>query len=261
MNDLIVIIPEIVLLTLGCFTLVIDLFLTKTTRWVTYVCAQVTVIATLMACLYSSSQKVTAFGEQFISDPFSQGMKVVILGLLFLVFMYSRNYAREREIAYGEFHALALFSALGAMVLVSANSMLMIFLGLELLTLPQYALVALHRRSALAVEASMKYFVMGALASGMLLYGISLLYGITGSIQLHEIATHLPAVQGVYTYVGLVALVFVLVGIAFKLGAVPFHMWIPDVYQGAPTNITLLIGTVPKIAAFGMAYRLLHDGL
>jgi NADH-quinone oxidoreductase subunit N len=261
LEDLMVIVPEMVLLTMACITLVVDLFLCKKTRWVTYVLAQLSVLTTLMAGIYIHSPKITAFGEQFIADPFAQGMKIFILIIMFLVFMYSRRYAREKEIAYGEFHALALFSTLGMMVLVSAKSFLMIYLGLELLTLPLYALVALHRNSPLAVEAGMKYFVTGALASGLLLYGISLLYGITGSIQLSEVATYMQTVQGSSMHVALVALVFIIVGIAFKLGAVPFHMWVPDVYQGAPTNITLLIGTAPKVAAFGMAYRLLHDGL
>jgi len=261
-RDLIVILPEILLLILGCLTLMVDLFVSKATRWITYAFAQLSCMVTLGACLYSHPYPTTAFNAQFVSDPFSQGLKIVIVFLLLLVFVYSRTYAKEREIAYGEFHALALFSTLGMMLLVSANSLLMIYLGLELLTLPLYALVALHRSSRLAVEAGMKYFVMGALASGLLLFGISLLYGLSGSIQLNEVSAYIQGLaDGTYRPIALVALGFIIVGIAFKFGAVPFHMWVPDIYQGAPTNITLLIGTAPKIAAFGMTYRLLQEGL
>ncbi|MGD9592310.1 MAG: NADH-quinone oxidoreductase subunit NuoN [Candidatus Berkiella sp.] len=262
MNDLLVILPEIVLATLACLCLVVDLFVPQKARVITYLFSQTSLVITAACCLYFPHHLgVTAFSGQFIADGLSQVLKVFILLMMFFVLVYSRNYVQMRKMPYGEFHALALFSTLGMMILVSSQSLLLLYLGLELLTLPLYALVALQKDSANAVEAGIKYFVVGALASGMLLYGISLLYGLTGSILLNEISTSVQALDGVNGKIAVVALVFLIAGIAFKLGAVPFHMWIPDIYQGAPTNITLLIGTAPKIAAFGMAFRLLHDTL
>ncbi len=263
MNDLMVVMPEIVLAILACMCLVVDLFVSDKSRIITYLFSQTSLIVTAACCLYFPNQlEASAFSDHFIADLLSQVLKVFILLIMFFVLLYSRSYVQSRKIAYGEFHALALFSTLGMMFLVSAKSLLMLYLGLELLTLPLYALVALQKDSANAQEAGIKYFVMGALASGMLLYGISLLYGLTGSITLTQVALNIQAVQGdMSTHISVVALIFIIVGIAFKLGAVPFHMWIPDIYQGAPTNVTLLIGTAPKVAAFGMAYRLLHDTL
>ncbi len=262
MNDLLVIMPEIVLATMACLCLVVDLFVSTKTRYITYLLSQVSLIVTAICCVYFPAQSnMVAFSQQFVADPFSQVLKIFILVLMVFVLLYSRAYVRDRKMAYGEFHALALFSTLGMMFLVSAKSLLMIYLGLELLTLPLYALVALNKDSSASVEAGIKYFVMGALASGMLLYGISLLYGVSGSIQLSEVAAFVQTAEGGVLSVALFALVFIVVGLAFKLGAVPFHMWIPDIYQGAPTNVTLLIGTAPKVAAFGMAYRLMHDTL
>ncbi|MBI2791230.1 MAG: NADH-quinone oxidoreductase subunit NuoN [Gammaproteobacteria bacterium] len=259
MEDLLVILPEIVLASMACICLVIDLYVSSKTRYITYLFSQAALVVTAILCVIPQPLKMTAFSEQFIADPFAQVLKVFILILMIFVLLYSRSYIRDRKIAYGEFHVLALFSTLGMMFLVSAKSLLMIYLGLELLTLPLYALVAFQKDSAMAVEASIKYFIMGALASGMLLYGISLLYGLSGSIALNEIAAFVQTAENGTLSVALFALVFIIVGLAFKFGAVPFHMWIPDIYQGAPTNITLLIGTTPKIAAFGMAYRLFHD--
>lgn len=262
MKDLYIIMPEIVLLVMACLCLVVDLFLTTANRYITYLLSQASLVLTLVCCVaFSSWWNESAFSDQFIADPVAQVLKILILALMLFVLLYSRVYVRDRNMAYGEFHVLTLFSTLGMMFLVSAKSLLMIYLGLELLTLPIYALVALQKDSGTAVEASIKYFIMGALASGMLLYGISLLYGVSGSIQLSEVALFMQTAQGSALTVSLVALVFIVAGLCFKLGAVPFHMWIPDIYQGAPTNITLLIGTTPKIAAFGMAYRLLHDTL
>lgn len=255
MKDLLVICPEITLLILSCTTLIVDLWVRA--RWMSYLLSQASILITLGVC-YFFQEKASAFGQQLIVDPFSQGLKIFILGLMFFIFLYSRHYVTQRKIPRGEFYLLALFSTLGMMVLVSANSLLMIYLGLELLSLPLYALVALHKKSDSA-EAAMKYFMMGALASGILLYGISLLYGVTGGIQLDQINTFVQTASSTQWHIALLGLIFVLCGVAFKLGAVPFHMWIPDVYQGAPTNITLLISSAPKIAAFGMSYRLLHD--
>lgn len=250
--ELKVLLPEIVLLSAASAILVIDLFLSKRGKILTYLLSQCALIVTAICC---------CTGGRFVADPFSGVLKVVILGLVFLVLLYSRSYARERSMAFSEFHTLALFSTIGMMVLVSAQSLLMIYLGLELLSLPLYALVAIQRDSALSVEAGMKYFVMGALASGMLLYGISLLFGISGSVQLTEVSAFLQNAGSREQWIGFFALAFMIAGVAFKLGAAPFHMWVPDVYQGAPTNVTLLVASAPKVAAFGMAYRLLNDTL
>lgn len=259
-EDLAVLLPEMVLLTMSCIVLIADLYLCKKGRWVTCLLSQLAIIFTAFEVWHSTSLlPAVAFQDQFVIDGVAQAFKLVILGVMFFIFIYSQAYLRERDIAYGEFHALALFSTLGMLLLVSASSTLMIYLGLELLSLPLYALVALQRNTLAATEAGMKYFVMGALASGMLLYGISLLYGLTGSIQLPVIAQALQTANAEVNYVALFASLFIIAGLAFKLGAVPFHMWIPDIYQGAATNITLLIGTAPKVAAVGMAYRLLHD--
>lgn len=263
MEDLWVIMPEIVLASMACIGLILDLFLSKKNRVITYLFSQLALIVTAVCCwrftAYGSIN--TAFADQFVNDPFAQITKLVILTLMFLVLTYSRAYTRDRDIAFGEFHSLSLFCCLGMMFLASAKSLLMIYLGLELLSLPLYALVALQRDSRSGVEAAMKYFILGALASGLLLYGMSLLFGLSGSIQLDEISKWVHAAQGGSMQVALFAMIFILVGVAFKLGAVPFHMWVPDVYQGAPTSITLLVGSAPKVAAFAMAYRLLHDGL
>jgi NADH-quinone oxidoreductase subunit N len=175
-------------------------------------------------------------------------------------FVYSRRYLAERGLLSGEFFVLALFATLGMMVMISANHFLVLYLGLELMSLCLYAMVALNRDSAASTEAAMKYFVLGALASGMLLYGMSMLYGATGALELTQVAQAIATGQAERTVL-VFGLVFVVAGIAFKLGVVPFHMWIPDVYQGAPNAITLFIGSAPKLAAFAMAMRLLVNGL
>ncbi len=261
MEDLWVIMPEIVLASMACIGLILDLFLSKKNRVITYLYSQLTLVVTAVCCwkFTAYGMTTTAFHEQFVNDPFAQISKLVILTLMFLVLTYSRAYTRDRDIAFGEFHSLSLFCTLGMMFLVSAKSLLMIYLGLELLSLPLYALVALQKDSRNAVEAGMKYFILGALASGVMLYGMSLLFGLTGSIQLSDIATWAHNAQGGNLQVALFASIFILVGVAFKLGAVPFHMWVPDIYQGAPTSVTLLVGSAPKVAAFAMAYRILHD--
>jgi len=255
LENLWVILPEIILLVMACVCLLIE------TRFIVYLLSQAALIMTALACYrFFSFDKATLLYGQFIADPFSQGVKFFILILMFFTLLYSRSYVRERNIAHNEYHVLALFTTLGMMCLVSAKSLLMIYLGLELFSLPLYALVTLQRDSKLSVEAGMKYFIMGALASGLLLYGISLLYGVSQSIELDQIAHFIDTVSDESSrYIVVFGMIFMLVGVVFKLGGVPFHMWVPDVYQGAPTHITLLVSTAPKVAAFGMAYRLLHD--
>ena len=252
--------PEVFLLGMICTILVIDLFLSDRNRIITYLLAQLSLLGTLFLTLNSmGTETVLTFSDTFVRDPMSDVLKVAIYIATFITFLYAKDYLRDRGIFKGEFYVLGLFGALGMMILVSAHNLLTLYLGLELLSLSLYAMVAMQRDSILASESAMKYFVLGAIASGMLLYGMSIIYGLTGTLDLGEIATQITSQgPGVLLSFGLV---FMIVGIAFKLGAVPFHMWVPDVYQGAPTAVTLYIGSAPKIAAFAMLMRLLVDGL
>ncbi len=254
-------VPEIFVMTMACLVLVVDVYIPERYRLFTYQLAQFTLVAAaLLAGFLYPNEAVTTFDGMFVSDGMSTVLKVFILLVSYFVFFYSKQYLKDRNLFRGEYYVLGLFAILGMMVMVSAHSLLTIYLGLELLSLSLYALVALHRDSPEASEAAMKYFVLGALASGMLLYGISMIYGATGSLDLAEIAE--AAVGGQANDTLLVfGLVFVIVGLAFKFGAVPFHMWVPDVYEGAPTAVTLFICTAPKLAAFAMAMRLLVDAL
>jgi len=253
-------IPEIFLLGMICTILVIDLFLSDRNRIITYLLAQLSLLGTLFLTLNSmGTETVLTFSNTFVRDPMSDVLKVAIYLATFITFLYAKDYLRDRGIFKGEFYVLGLFGALGMMILVSAHNFLTVYLGLELLSLSLYAMVAMQRDSILASEAAMKYFILGAIASGMLLYGISIIYGLTGTLDLGEVATQVTSqAPGVLLSFGLV---FMIVGIAFKLGAVPFHMWVPDVYHGAPTAVTLYIGSAPKIAAFAMLMRLLVDGM
>lgn len=267
MQDLWIMAPEIFLLSMSCFILMMDLFLAPRFKMISYAVIQVSIIATVCLCgavlthYISKGTSVTAFSNHFVADHFSQILKMLMLLMVFFIILYSRSYIANRKIAVDEYQILILFSTVGMMLLASANSILMVYLGLELLSLPLYTLVALNRDSALSVEAGMKYFMMGSLASGFLLYGFSLLFGLTGSLLLPEIAVQIWAAQDASLALHLLALMFVVIGIAFKFGAVPFHMWIPDVYEGASSSVTMLIGSVPKIAAFAMTYRLLSGTL
>jgi NADH-quinone oxidoreductase subunit N len=260
MPNIVPAIPEIFLLGMICTILVIDLFLSDRNRIITYLLAQLSLLGTLFLTLNSmSTETVLTFSDTFVRDPMSDVLKVAIYLATFITFLYSKDYLRDRGIFKGEFYVLGLFGALGMMILVSAHNFLTVYLGLELLSLSLYAMVAMQRDSILASEAAMKYFILGAIASGMLLYGISIIYGLTGTLDLGEVATQVTSqAPGVLLSFGLV---FMIVGIAFKLGAVPFHMWVPDVYHGAPTAVTLYIGSAPKIAAFAMLMRLLVDGM
>ena len=252
--------PEIFVLTMACVILIVDLFLKDHDRIVTFVLSIGTLVGAMMLTISLSGTAPTlTFNGTFISDPMGDVLKVFIYLITAVVFIYSRQYLIKRELFRGEYFVLGLFGVLGMMVMVSAHSMLTLYLGLELLSLSLYAMVAFQRDSLNSTEAAMKYFILGALASGMLLYGMSMLYGVSGSLDISAIAT--VAAQNPNNIILLVGLAFTVVGLAFKLGAVPFHMWIPDVYHGAPTSVTMYIGAAPKIAAFAMVMRLLVEGL
>jgi NADH-quinone oxidoreductase subunit N len=244
-----------------CVVLLVDVCLSQARREVTYRMAMLALLGTAAVSVWvtGSAAGVTFFGA-FVTDPASAVLKLIAYLTVALVFLYSRDYLRNSGLFQGEFFVLGLFGLLGIMIMISANSMLTMYLGLELLALSQYALVAFNRDSAVAAESAMKYFVLGAIASGTLLYGISLLYGVTGTINLAVLAERLAAPGGI-TLPATLGLVFVVVGVAFKFGAVPFHMWVPDVYEGAPTPVTLYVGSAPKVAAFALAWRVLAEAL
>ena len=258
--------PEVFLLAMACLVLVVDVYLPQDKRNLTYVFSQFSLIITLVLLLGNQTDtRVLAFNDLFVQDAMADALKMFIIIISFGVFVYSREYLQERNIFKGEFYVLALFSIVGMMLMVSANNLLMLYLGLELLSLCLYALVAFSRDDGNASEAAMKYFVLGAIASGMLLYGMSILYGLSGSLQISEIARAVTATtsgQADAQNIGMVfSLVFIVVALAFKLGAVPFHMWMPDVYHGSPTAVTALIGTAPKLAGFAMIMRLMVEAL
>lgn len=260
-TDFAVVMPEIFLLTMACLVLVIDVYLPETMRNLTYQLSQGTLIGTaLFIVAMYPTKPVLAMNNMFVSDQMGALLKLFICGIVFMAFIYSRGYLRDRNLLKGEFFVLGLLATLGMLVMVSAHTFLTIYLGLELLSLSMYALVALNRDSAQSSEAAMKYFVLGALASGMLLYGISIIYGVTGQMDLAAVANAIKADHEHHTAL-VFGVVFIVVGLGFKFGAVPFHMWVPDVYQGAPTPVTLLISSAPKLAAFAMLMRLLVDGM
>ncbi len=257
--------PEFWVLVMACVIMVVDLFLKEERRGIIHMLAMLTVVFAAIITLrhdylVDGVLSMTAFEGSFIRDPMGDVLKVFSFVIMGLIFTYSKFYLRSFNMFRADFFTLSLFALLGVMLLISANSMLMIYLGLELISLSVYALVAFNRDSGRGTESAMKYFVLGSMASGMLLYGMSMIYGATGSLLLPEIAEAIRT-QGADDILLIFGLVFVVVGIAFKFGAVPFHMWIPDVYEGAPPAVTLFISSVPKLAAFAMAYRFLSSGL
>ena len=260
-GEFLLLLPEIFVLAMACAILVLDLFLKDSERFISYWLSQLTLVfAAVITLALDNGETHTAFHGTFIADPMGVSLKVFIYIVTGAAFLYSRHYLSERGLFKGEYYVLGLFGMLGMMVMVSAHSLLTIYLGLELLSLSLYAMVAFNRDSYPCSEAAMKYFVLGALASGMLLYGMSMLYGITGSLDITTIAGRLaegvaPPVVVAFTVTFLVA------GLAFKLGAVPFHLWVPDVYQGASTPVTLYLGSAPKIAAFAMVMRILAESV
>jgi len=254
-------IPEIFLLAMVSLVLIADLFVSDERRFITYVLTQLTLLGCALLTVFTATSEVTyTFNGMFVDDPMADTLKLFTYMALSVVLVYSRDYISTRGLYRGEFFSLALFAMLGMMVMISANHFLTLYLGLELLALSLYAMVALQRDSKAATEAAMKYFILGALASGLLLYGMSMVYGATGSLHILEVAAAIKNGAAGNTLL-VFGLVFIVSGLAFKLGVVPFHMWIPDVYHGAPTAVTLFIGSAPKIAAFAFVMRLLVTGL
>ena len=260
--DLMPALPEMVMLAMTCLVLVVDLYLPQEKRGFTLLLSVLTLAFTIGAViLVAPASSVSSFGGSFVLDQMAVVLKIAVCAITILVFVYSRDYLADHNIYKGEYYVLGLFATLGMMVMISAHSFLLVYLGLELLSLSLYAMIAFNRKSLRASESAMKYFVLGAMASGLLLYGISIFYGITGTLDLTQLSAAVKGEMGDHPVALGFALTFIVVGLCFKLGAVPFHMWLPDIYQGAPTSVTLFIGTAPKIAGFAMAIRLLVDGL
>jgi NADH-quinone oxidoreductase subunit N len=255
--------PEIILLVMACVIVLVDLGVKSAQRTLTYVMTLTTlgIVAVLQAAYATGGQTYYGFGNMVVSDPMGNWLKCFATIAVMVTLVYGRPYAAARDMLRGgELFTLSIFALLGMFVMISGNNFLVIYMGLELLTLSSYALVALRRDNATATEAAMKYFVLGAMASGFLLYGMSMMYGATGSLDI--VAVFQAISSGQYEHSVLVlGLVFIVSGLAFKLGVVPFHMWVPDVYQGAPTAITLMIGGAPKLAAFAVTMRLLVEGM
>ncbi len=258
--DLVPLGPEIFVCGAAFALLMIDLFLSDQRRGLTHFLALfILAAAAVLTARDMAMEPVWGFANMFVRDTASDVLKIGVYITAAMSFVYAKPYLQDRDLFKGEFYALGLFAVLGMMLMISAGSMLTVYLGLELLALSSYGLVAIDRDNGRSSEAAMKYFVLGSLASGLLLYGMSMVYGATGSLMLGEI--HAAAASTGDRTLLLFGVVFMLVGIAFKFGAAPFHMWLPDVYHGAPTAITLFIGSAPKLAAFGMAYRLLESGV
>ncbi|HTC25639.1 NADH-quinone oxidoreductase subunit NuoN [Dyella sp.] len=259
-NDILIMVPEFFLVAAACVLLLADAFMKPSERvYLHWMSIAVLAVTIYLIVFKQPGGTVTAFNGMFIRDGVAKILKIFALLTTILVFVYARPYLQDRKLFLGEFYTLTIFAVIGVMLLVSAGNLIMIYLGLELLTLSSYALVALNRDSSLSSEAAIKYFVLGALSSGMLLYGMSMVYGATGTLSLAQLHTAIPS--STMPHLLVFGLIFMIIGIAFKLGAAPFHMWIPDVYQGAPTPVTTFIGSASKLAAFGMAYRLLETGM
>ncbi|MGH8748544.1 MAG: NADH-quinone oxidoreductase subunit NuoN [Burkholderiales bacterium] len=267
LNDFLLALPELVLLAGACALTIADLFVKDPRREASFVIALLVLLACAAATVFviwgTGGRVAYAFNGLYVADLMAHVLKLIAYLAVAAVLVYSRQYLYDRGLLRGEFLTLLLFSLLGMMVMMSANSFLTIYLGLELLSLCLFAMVALDRDSALATEAAIKYFVLGVLASGLLLYGMSMIYGATGTLTLTEVAKQVAGLSGrtADRHLLVFGLVFIVSGIAFKLGVAPFHMWVPDVYQGAPIAVTLLIGSAPELAGFAMAMRLLVNGL
>jgi NADH-quinone oxidoreductase subunit N len=261
-SDYIAAAPEITLLGLICSVMLADLFVEDDNRVVTFWLSilSLVVVAVVLYLTARPGQNIAFFGA-YVADPLANVLKMATLLFVGLSFLYARDYLRTNDLHKGEYYLLGLFGLLGMMLMMSANSLLTMYLGLETLALSLYALVAIDRNNVTSAEAAMKYFVLGAIASGSLLYGISWVYGATGSVQFHDIALALETDASLDSLPLWFGVAFMIVGIAFKFGAVPFHMWLPDVYQGARTPVTLYIASAPKLAAFALFFRVLVEGL
>ena len=252
---------EIFMIAAICVILLVDVFLSDRSRWITYALSLLSLVgAAFVTVSVAVTERVSALDGTFVADPMGDVLKLFAYGTVAVTFMYSREYLRRHNLFKGEYFILGLTALLGVMVMISAGSLVTAYIGVELLSLSLYAMVAFDRDSGVAAEAAMKYFVLGAISSGALLYGFSIIYGITGTLQLDELAVAVREVgpDGAGLVLGLV---FVIAGIAFKFGAVPFHMWVPDVYHGAPTPVTLFVGSAPKLASYVLAIRILAEGL
>ncbi len=255
--------PELILLVMACVILLVDLGVKSAGRDLTYGLTLLTLgwVVVVTASQASGGQTAYGFGRMVVSEPMGNWLKCFAALALMATVVYGRPYAKDRDMLRGgEFFTLSMFSLLGAFIMISGHNFLVLYMGLEMMTLSSYALVALRRDNATATEAAMKYFVLGALASGFLLYGLSMIYGATGSLDVGEVFKAIVS-REVKHQVLVFGLVFVVAGLAFKLGAVPFHMWLPDVYHGAPTAVTLAIGAAPQLAAFAILMRILVQGL
>lgn len=254
--------PEIFVFSMACAILLIDLLLSDERRYISYWLTQLTLIgAAVLSWMGMAAEAQQTFSGMFIHDQMASILKLVIYLVIFFVFTYSREYLTVRGMFRGEYYVLGLFGVVGMMVMASAGNFLSLYMGLELMSLCLYAMTAMQRDSATATEAAMKYFILGALASGMLLYGMSMIYGVTGTLNIADVQTAVAKLDIKENMPLMLGLVFIVVALAFKLGAVPFHMWVPDVYHGAPTAVTAYIGSAPKLAAFAMVMRLLVGGL
>jgi NADH-quinone oxidoreductase subunit N len=259
--NLMPILPEIAVAATACLVLLVDLYAVENGRSLAHGLTLLgLVLAIGLTGLSGGGEPIVAFGGNVVRDAMSDLLKGAVLSVSILGFIYAQPWLADRKLLAGEFYALGLFAVLGMLAMISAGSFLTLYLGLELLSLCLYALVAFDRDSSPGSEAAMKYFVLGALGSGMLLYGISMIYGATGSIELAAVARAV-AEHGISDKVLVFGIAFLVIGIGFKFGAVPFHMWVPDIYQGAPTPVTLMIASAPKIAAFALAVRLLVDSM
>jgi NADH-quinone oxidoreductase subunit N len=259
--DMISILPEITVLSMAMLILILDLFIRPQSRFIIYGLSQFTLFAAAWFTFKTHTPAVSySFTQMFVDDSLADVLKLMTYLGTSIMLVYTRQYMQLRDMYRGEYYAMVLFAMLGMMIMISGHSLLTIYMGLELLSLCLYSLVAFDRDNPKASEAAMKYFVLGALASGMLLYGMSMIYGMTGSLDLTEITKAISEID-TKNPVLIMGLVFIVAGLAFKFGAVPFQMWVPDVYHGSPTSITMLIGSVPKFAAFAIAIRLLAQGL
>ena len=261
--ELIFALPELFLLFAISLILLFDLFVSKRLKQFTYYLTQLALLITGFLAFNLIGENATIFSGTFVLDSLGSTFKVFILGFAIIALVYTRHYLKAHDLLRNEYFILAMMSILGMMVMVSGHSLLTLYLGLEIMSLSLYALIATARDRASAIEAALKYFVLGAIASGLLLYGMSMIYGISGSLDIAQISSFASAstLGSQQTLILNFGLVFLVIGIAFKLGAVPFHMWVPDVYQGSPTSVTMFLSTVPKIAAIALLIRLLIDGL